>query len=288
MDNQNKSLPSYFSITPAPIRYCKELEFGARLLYGELTALSNIHGYCWATNAYFAELYDVDERTIRRWLESLQQMNFIYVEFEKKTFNAQRKIFINMDFQKSFTEGQKCPGGRTKMSGGADKNVLHNRTRSSTLDIDVSGDGGSAAPERASPTANLEEKKIKVRGPRNSSTILTKEGIKNTAALKQHDWKDEEIDYAIEVIANHNEPISNWLSFLAAVIKNLRNDKRKQEHQGGKTCKNKSNKIKLPPEEPGIRTHEGVSMDSGTLSSLIASRPNIFQEFCYPRTSNGS
>jgi phage replication O-like protein O len=141
---------------------------------------------------------------------------------------------------------------------------------------DVSWGGAEPAIEKE------KEKEIKVRGPRNSMTILTHEGVKNTAALKQHNWQDDEIDYALEIIANHKEPISNWLSFIGAVIKNLRMDKNKQQTQKGRSCNNQ--KIKLPPTEPGIRTHNGESMSTGTYNSILATRQNHFQEFCSPET----
>jgi len=76
MSNQ----PSYYAIIPAAVRYCKNLEPNAKLLYGEITALCNQEGYCWASNRYFAELYDVEIRTVQFWIESLVKNNFILVE----------------------------------------------------------------------------------------------------------------------------------------------------------------------------------------------------------------
>lgn len=101
--------PSFFAIIPAHVRYCKALEMGARLLYGELTALSNTYGYCWASNEYFAELYEVDIRTIKRWLESLKKLKFISIEIGKTGIKTIRKIWISGEIKKMFTKGQKCP-----------------------------------------------------------------------------------------------------------------------------------------------------------------------------------
>ena len=63
--------PSYFAILPAGVRYDKKINSNAKLLYAEITALCQVEGYCWAPDSYFAQLYDVDERTVRRWIESL-------------------------------------------------------------------------------------------------------------------------------------------------------------------------------------------------------------------------
>ena len=91
MQNDKTLKKSYYSITPAEVRYCKALGGGdAKHLYGEITALANERSYCWASNQYFADLYEVDARTIRRWIKQLEDNGFIFVEIKGKT----RHIFI--------------------------------------------------------------------------------------------------------------------------------------------------------------------------------------------------
>jgi len=51
------------------------------LLYGEISALCNKEGYCWAGNNYFAELYQANEKTIRNWISSLKDAGYISVSF---------------------------------------------------------------------------------------------------------------------------------------------------------------------------------------------------------------
>jgi len=51
------------------------------LLYGEISALCNKEGYCWAGNNYFAELYQANEKTIRNWIGSLKDAGYISVSF---------------------------------------------------------------------------------------------------------------------------------------------------------------------------------------------------------------
>lgn len=69
--------PSYYAIIPADVRYDKQLPQGAKLLYSEITALSNKNGYCWASNDYFAKLYSVSIGTIKSWLKCLEDNSYI-------------------------------------------------------------------------------------------------------------------------------------------------------------------------------------------------------------------
>ena len=66
--------PSYYAIIPSNVRYCEELKYPERLLYGEITALAGKEGYCFATNKYFAELYHVIPGTISRWISHLEKL----------------------------------------------------------------------------------------------------------------------------------------------------------------------------------------------------------------------
>lgn len=68
---------SYFAIIPASVRYDDRLIPSAKLLYGEITALSNEKGYCWASNDYFAGLYGVSKTTVKNWLKSLEDNDHI-------------------------------------------------------------------------------------------------------------------------------------------------------------------------------------------------------------------
>ncbi len=113
--------PSFFAIIPATVRYCKELEPSAKLLYGELTALMSKEGYCWASNKYLSDLYGVHERTIERWITSLEDQNFIKRDVDNSGSSHPRKIWIS----DAFIEKRE---GVTKMSGGDDKNVGHINT----------------------------------------------------------------------------------------------------------------------------------------------------------------
>jgi len=92
MENKN-----YFAIIPAPVRYCKDLKANEKLMYGELTALSNDKGFCFASNEYFSNLYDVSKTSISKWISNLEKNGFIKIKmiYEPGTKQIkQRRIYI--------------------------------------------------------------------------------------------------------------------------------------------------------------------------------------------------
>ena len=87
--------PNYYSVIPAKIRYDGELKANEKLLYGEISALSNKYGYCNAGNSYFADLYKVHKKTISDWVNHLKNRGYIEVElvYEDKKI-LERRIYI--------------------------------------------------------------------------------------------------------------------------------------------------------------------------------------------------
>ena len=101
---------SYYAIIPANVRYNEKLTANAKLLFGEITALTNEKGFCWASNEYFSNLYNVSKRSISTWISQLEKEGFVKLEFEidkgSKNVNV-RKIMIEENFvaRKSSREG---------------------------------------------------------------------------------------------------------------------------------------------------------------------------------------
>lgn len=69
--------PSYYAIIPAEVRYDHRLKANEKLLYGEVTALCSSSGECWASNKFFAELYDVHITNVSRWVNSLVDKGYL-------------------------------------------------------------------------------------------------------------------------------------------------------------------------------------------------------------------
>ena len=89
--------PNYYAIIPSEIRYDNSLKDKAKLLYSEITSLSNKDGYCYATNKYFADLYGVSITTISLLIKQLVDRGYIkseiiYKEGTKEILNRYLKI----------------------------------------------------------------------------------------------------------------------------------------------------------------------------------------------------
>ena len=72
--------PAYWAVIPASVRYDKDLPPNAKLLYGEVTALSDKRGYCYAQNSYFSELFSLSERSITRLFAVLVDRGYLRVD----------------------------------------------------------------------------------------------------------------------------------------------------------------------------------------------------------------
>lgn len=91
MEEENKN---YYAIIPANVRYDRELIPNAKLLYGEVTALCNEKGFCWATNDYFSKLYGVEKETISRWINQLAKKKYIrlQIKYKEKSKEIEHRI----------------------------------------------------------------------------------------------------------------------------------------------------------------------------------------------------
>ena len=114
--------PNYYAIIPANVRYA-DLKPNAKLLYGEITALSNKHGFCFASNKYFAELYKVNKNTISSWISDLKNYGFITVKIERNVNNQITK---------------RCLGILKKMDNPIHEKLKYNNTSINTTSNNIS------------------------------------------------------------------------------------------------------------------------------------------------------
>ena len=93
MNNEN---PSYYSILTAHVRYDKNLSFLDKVLFSDITALTNKFGYCTATNKYFSEVFAKSPQTISRSISTLKENGYIStsIEYGENKQILSRKIYV--------------------------------------------------------------------------------------------------------------------------------------------------------------------------------------------------
>lgn len=119
MNTEENKLVSYYAVIPANVRYDRRLCASEKLMYGEITALCNESGKCWAKNSYFAKLYDVAPQTVSRWIGNLRKCGYIKVTFTKKENSKEIK-------ERIITLGKL--GINKNVNRGINKNVKDNTT----------------------------------------------------------------------------------------------------------------------------------------------------------------
>lgn len=134
--------PGFYAILPASVRYDNRLKAAEKILYCEITALSDVNGYCHAGNEYFSALYGVDERTVRRWIHALDALGYVQVAYDKQgdaqvrkitpcpaalvgdlAVSAPDKIVRTPRTKMSGTPGQNCPHNNTSINNTRDNNT---------------------------------------------------------------------------------------------------------------------------------------------------------------------
>lgn len=124
--------PSYYSILTANVRYDKELKANEKLLFSEITALSNRNGYCHANNNYFANLYNVSKTSISNWINHLKERGYLKVEMIKdgKEIKERRLFPISTPIKENFNTPSKniYEGNKEKFNSPIKENFKENIT----------------------------------------------------------------------------------------------------------------------------------------------------------------
>ena len=89
--------PNYYAILPAEVRYSENLTPNSKLLYAEISALTNKSGKCYAKNQYFAELYNVERETVSRWISQLVKFGFIKTKVIRNENKEVIKRYISVN-----------------------------------------------------------------------------------------------------------------------------------------------------------------------------------------------
>ena len=131
--------PSYYAIIPSEVRY-SNLKPNAKLLYGEITALSGKLGYCYATNNYFADLYGVSKNTISSWISDLKKLGFITVIVERNANKQIIKRCIGITKKIDTPILKKMKGNNTSINNTSNINITKEKFISEVMTFDYPKD----------------------------------------------------------------------------------------------------------------------------------------------------
>lgn len=128
---------NYYVVIHAQVLHDNRLTPLARLIYGEIAALANIHGFAWISNGKLAKKYQVSIKTISISISKLQELGYIQSQLTYKENSKeveQRNIYINPineNVNTPYTKNSTPPIQKCKE--GMEKNVKDNNTSNNTM-----------------------------------------------------------------------------------------------------------------------------------------------------------
>ena len=148
LELQNEK-PSYWAVLPATVRYDEKIPASAKLIFAEISALTEKRGFCYASNEYLMQLFDVSERTLQRHLKALEGRGYIQI-LDGDGGAGRRKIFAGITPLRNPDKNDGVTP--SKLSPNPDKIVAQNdkRSRRSTSPpIAPQGAGADYVPKEA-------------------------------------------------------------------------------------------------------------------------------------------
>lgn len=134
--------PNYYAILTAGVRYDEKLTPSEKILYAEITALTNKNGYCHASNDYFAKLYKVNKGTVSRWISHLNKRGYIDVGIKRD----ERKVIVSRTI--TLTDKTSTPYTHKK-SKGIDDIVKESTTRTNTTRTNINSEKNTCAKTKS-------------------------------------------------------------------------------------------------------------------------------------------
>lgn len=89
-----KRKPGYIAILPPRVRYDRTLTPNAKLLYAEISAMSDVTGFCWASNDYLAGLFSISVQSVTRLVAQLVARGYAETRMCPTATGSERRIFM--------------------------------------------------------------------------------------------------------------------------------------------------------------------------------------------------
>ena len=132
VDIKEKISPTYYSILTAEVRYSDKLSPMEKIIFSEITALSNAKGMCWASNQYFANLYNVEPTTVSEWINNLKRNSFIKINGA----SSKKRVITVLNTLRKKPNVDTQP--KEKAEGQPSEKAEHNNTSINNIDTIVS------------------------------------------------------------------------------------------------------------------------------------------------------
>lgn len=89
-----KEKPNYYAILDADVRYDETISMTAKVIYAEITALTQKEGYAWASNKYFSDNFGISPSQVSRVIKELKESGYISIEIKD---HYMRKITLRIN-----------------------------------------------------------------------------------------------------------------------------------------------------------------------------------------------
>lgn len=208
MVSKNKDAqPAYYAVIPADVRYDTKLSANAKLLYGEITALCNKRGFCWANNTYFSKLYSKTNRVVTNWVSELQKAGHIRIELDHEKGNR-RCLYLWNKTSRAMEEKFHSPI-EENFHRPIEEKFQHNNTESNTT--------RSNNTSKPSSTCSVEVPvlTVTVAGTAQRKKLAPKkESIHQGMIQTYHDWHLKEFQIKPQIDGSDTKVVKNIVYFL--------------------------------------------------------------------------
>lgn len=223
--------PNYYAVIPANVRY-SDIPSGSKLLFGELTALSTREGYCWATNKYFAEIYETHVDTITSWLGALQKNGFIRMEVDKMAGNKRKIWMVSDKFGLPLPEKIRVATRENTVPSISIKNNISDKSQkeenSDIVEVPISSDGDERAGRPKREKADISYRAVfqafKEKYPKNwdlnrtqiqaAKNLLEERGLKGVKAALEFHRENSEHEFCPTITSPYDLD-SKWSKLFA-------------------------------------------------------------------------
>lgn len=204
--------PTYYAVIPASVRYDTELSASEKLLYGEIAALTNKSGECWASNTYFAQLYGVSKQAVSKWIRHLKDRGYIdfKIFYSQQTKAIEKRSITLAEVSTTGLQGvnHRFTGVSTTGLQGCQPELMENNTSINNTSINNKKNdipNGISQEKAATPKRAY---------GKNNNVMLTDEEMKKIMERFPKDWQMQLDDFSDGIATKNYGYKSHYLALL--------------------------------------------------------------------------